>query len=72
MSKRPREYKFTFTYKDIAKARGTSRSAVSASVKRGYVNPNDLKSITRYIYGGMIRELLQTLKFWKNKTQKGG
>ena len=72
MPKYPKEHKFTFTFKDIAEAKGTSRSAALNSAYIGYYNPNDLRSITRYVYGGMIRDLKQTLEFWKKKAQKGG
>ena len=71
MSKRPKEYKFTFTYKDIAKIKGISSNAVGTAACKGDFNPNDLGSITKYIYGGMIRELKQTLQFWKDKAKKG-
>ena len=70
MSNRPRE--FIFTYKDIARIKGVSSHSVTNAVYRGDLNPNDLSSITRYVYGDVIKDLKQTLIFWKKKCKEGG
>lgn len=67
--KRPREYKFTITYADIAKMKGIKRASVGVAANRGDFNPNDLASITRYVYQESIRDLKQTLTFWKKKAK---
>lgn len=65
----PRIRKFTFTYDDIAKIKRVKRSAVINAASKGYLDPTDLGSITRYIHGDMLRDLKQTLKFWKKKAK---
>ena len=62
---------FIFTYSDIAKIKGVKRVAVSEAARRGLFDPHDLASLTRYVYGDMIRDLKQTLKFWKKKAEGG-
>ena len=64
-----RELKFVFTYNDIARIKGVSSHSVTNAVYRGDLNPNDLSSITRYVYSDAIKDLKQTLIFWKKKAK---
>lgn len=41
--------KFKFTYRDIARAKGVTVHAVQAATARGILDPEDLKSICRYL-----------------------
>lgn len=67
MPNRPR--KFVFTYKDIVKIKRIDIKSVRQAVSDGDFNPDDLASLTRYVYADMIRDLKQTLTFWKKKAK---
>ena len=68
--KHPGIYKFVITYADIAKIKGIKRESVAVAAYRGDFDPNDLASITRYVYPESIRELKETLNFWKKKCKE--
>jgi hypothetical protein len=47
--KKQRYRLLSFTLRDIAEARGITVVGVSAAIKRGLLDPTDLKSIAEYI-----------------------
>jgi hypothetical protein len=61
---------FVFTYKDIAEAKGTTIETVWTDASNKRFNPEDIGSVARYVNKGMMRELLQTLKFFKEEGKK--
>lgn len=67
--KSPREYKIRFTYDDIAKIKHINEISVVEAARHGTFDPRDLASVTRYVYADVIRDLKQTLKFWKKKAK---
>ncbi|HDY68731.1 MAG TPA: hypothetical protein ENH85_13200 [Candidatus Scalindua sp.] len=63
--------KFTFSFVDIAKIKRVEPQSVLNAARGGYFDPNDLSSLTLYIYRDMVRQMKQTLDFWKAKARKG-
>ncbi len=70
MTRGRKAFVFTFTYKDIARIKGVTNQSIGSAAHNGDFDPYDLRSVTLYIYADMIRELKQTLKFWKDKAER--
>ncbi len=61
---------YVFDYKDIANSINTTTQNVYSSKNYGYFDPMDLKSLAGFIFKEDRKDLLQTLKFWKEKCKK--